>query len=69
MDRYKTSNQIISCPDIGDNSIFPGQDKRLWVGELEVGVIYMRCGYHPDQYPTQKYICTPHCKLHTANIT
>ena len=19
----------------------------------EVGVIYMRCGYHPDQYPTQ----------------
>jgi len=30
------------------------KDKRLWVGELEVGVIYMRCGYHPDQYPTQK---------------
>ena len=19
----------------------------------EIGVIYMRCGYHPDQYPTQ----------------
>jgi len=30
------------------------QEKRLWVDGLEVGVIYMRCGYHPDQYPTQR---------------
>ena len=30
------------------------QDKRLMVGEVEVGVIYMRCGYHPDQYPTER---------------
>jgi len=29
------------------------EDKRLMVGEVEVAVIYMRCGYHPDQYPTQ----------------
>ena len=32
------------------------QEKRLWVGETEVGVVYMRCGYHPDQYPTQRSI-------------
>ena len=31
------------------------QDKRLWVGEIEVGVVYMRCGYHPDQYPTERW--------------
>jgi len=30
------------------------EEKRLWVGETEVGVVYMRCGYHPDQYPTQR---------------
>jgi len=30
------------------------EDKRLMVGEVEVGVIYMRCGYHPDQYPTER---------------
>ena len=30
------------------------QEKRLWVGETEVGVVYMRCGYHPDQYPTER---------------
>ena len=29
------------------------QDKRLIIDDCEVGVIYMRCGYHPDQYPTQ----------------
>ena len=23
------------------------------IDDSEVGVIYMRCGYHPDQYPTQ----------------
>jgi len=28
-------------------------DKRLMIDGSEVGVIYMRCGYHPDQYPTQ----------------
>ena len=33
---------------------FAPQEKRLWVGETEVGVVYMRCGYHPDQYPTQR---------------
>ncbi len=27
-------------------------DKRLIIDGQEVGVIYMRCGYHPDQYPT-----------------
>jgi len=30
------------------------EEKRLWVGETEVGVVYMRCGYHPDQYPTER---------------
>jgi len=30
------------------------EDKRLMVGGVEVGVIYMRCGYHPDQYPSQR---------------
>ena len=29
------------------------QDKRLMMDGVEVGVVYMRCGYHPDQYPTQ----------------
>merc|ERR1712233_229967 len=29
------------------------EEKRLWVEDIEVGVVYMRCGYHPDQYPTQ----------------
>merc|ERR1712066_320235 len=29
------------------------EDKRLMIDGVEVGVIYMRCGYHPDQYPTQ----------------
>ena len=29
------------------------QDRRLMIDGSEVGVIYMRCGYHPDQYPTQ----------------
>ena len=33
---------------------FAPKEKRLWVGEIEVGVVYMRCGYHPDQYPTQR---------------
>ena len=33
---------------------FAPQEKRLWVGETEVGVVYMRCGYHPDQYPTRR---------------
>jgi len=30
------------------------QDKSLWIDGNEVAVIYMRCGYHPDQYPTEK---------------
>ena len=34
--------------------LLPPKEKRLWVGETEVGVVYMRCGYHPDQYPTQR---------------
>jgi len=29
------------------------EDKRLMIDGSEVAVIYMRCGYHPDQYPTQ----------------
>jgi len=28
------------------------EDKRLMMDGHEVAVIYMRCGYHPDQYPT-----------------
>jgi len=28
--------------------------KRLFIGKDEVGVIYFRCGYHPDQYPTER---------------
>ena len=32
------------------------QEKRLWVEDIEVGVVYMRCGYHPDQYPTQRFL-------------
>lgn len=30
------------------------ESKRLFVGQHEVAVIYFRCGYHPDQYPTDK---------------
>jgi len=30
------------------------EDKSLWIDGQEVAVIYMRCGYHPDQYPTEK---------------
>jgi len=30
------------------------QDKKLLVDGVEIGVIYMRCGYHPDQYPTER---------------
>ena len=29
------------------------KDKTLWIDGHEVAVIYMRCGYHPDQYPTE----------------
>merc|ERR1711988_428657 len=29
------------------------EDKRLMIDGKEVAVIYMRCGYHPDQSPTQ----------------
>ena len=29
-------------------------DKRLFVGKHEVGVVYYRCGYHPDQYPSER---------------
>jgi glutathione synthetase len=31
-----------------------GDAKRLFVGDDEVAVVYFRCGYHPDQYPTEK---------------
>eukprot|EP00092_Neocalanus_flemingeri_P009940 GFUD01010718.1.p1 GENE.GFUD01010718.1~~GFUD01010718.1.p1 ORF type:complete len:482 (+),score=144.35 GFUD01010718.1:71-1516(+) len=30
------------------------EDKSLWIDGHEVAVVYMRCGYHPDQYPTEK---------------
>eukprot|EP00092_Neocalanus_flemingeri_P069966 GFUD01085829.1.p1 GENE.GFUD01085829.1~~GFUD01085829.1.p1 ORF type:complete len:482 (+),score=135.81 GFUD01085829.1:62-1507(+) len=30
------------------------EDKCLWIDGHEVAVVYMRCGYHPDQYPTEK---------------
>merc|ERR1712002_875143 len=30
------------------------QDKKLLIDGVEIGVIYMRCGYHPDQYPTER---------------
>ena len=30
------------------------KDKTLWIDGHEVGVIYLRCGYHPDQYPSEK---------------
>jgi len=29
-------------------------EKRLFIGKDEVAVIYFRCGYHPDQYPTER---------------
>eukprot|EP00088_Acartia_fossae_P025268 TRINITY_DN2609_c0_g1_i12.p1 TRINITY_DN2609_c0_g1~~TRINITY_DN2609_c0_g1_i12.p1 ORF type:complete len:499 (+),score=129.13 TRINITY_DN2609_c0_g1_i12:292-1788(+) len=38
--------------DIGQRGRL-SDDKRLMIDGLEVGVIYMRCGYHPDQYPTE----------------
>jgi len=31
-----------------------GEGKRLFIGSQEVAVVYFRCGYHPDQYPTQR---------------
>ena len=30
------------------------EKKRLLVDGHEVAVVYFRCGYHPDQYPTEK---------------
>lgn len=30
------------------------EEKRLFFGQEEVAVVYFRCGYHPDQYPTDK---------------
>jgi len=29
------------------------KDKRLIIDDQEIAVIYMRCGYHPSQYPTE----------------
>ena len=26
----------------------------MLIDGVEIGVIYMRCGYHPDQYPTER---------------
>ena len=43
----KTLTQLADCAILT-------QDKRLMVDGVEVGVIYMRCGYHPDQYPTER---------------
>ena len=36
------------------HSILFLKDKSLWIDGNEVGVIYLRCGYHPDQYPTER---------------
>jgi len=51
------------CPDvfvirktlteIADRGVMK-EDKSLWIDGHEVAVIYMRCGYHPDQYPTER---------------
>ena len=30
-----------------------GEERRLVVGQDEVAVVYFRCGYSPDQYPTE----------------
>ena len=38
---------------LADSAIL-SEDKKLMVDGVEVGVIYMRCGYHPDQYPTER---------------
>jgi len=38
--------------DIGERGVL--KDKTLWIDGHEVGVIYLRCGYHPDQYPSEK---------------
>ncbi|RXG61918.1 Glutathione synthetase [Armadillidium vulgare] len=29
------------------------EDKRLIIDDMEVAVVYFRCGYEPDQYPTE----------------
>ena len=29
-------------------------EKRLFIGDIEIAVIYFRCGYDPDQYPSEK---------------
>jgi len=39
--------------DIGERGVLM-KDKTLWIDGHEVGVIYLRCGYHPDQYPSEK---------------
>jgi len=33
--------------DIGERGVLM-KDKTLWIDGHEVGVIYLRCGYHPD---------------------
>eukprot|EP00090_Calanus_glacialis_P028451 TRINITY_DN4569_c0_g1_i2.p1 TRINITY_DN4569_c0_g1~~TRINITY_DN4569_c0_g1_i2.p1 ORF type:complete len:481 (-),score=128.38 TRINITY_DN4569_c0_g1_i2:814-2256(-) len=43
----KTLTELASRAEMKD-------DKSLWIDGQEVAVIYMRCGYHPDQYPTEK---------------
>ncbi len=44
----KTLTEVANEARLGDN-------KELYVGDgIEVAVIYFRCGYHPDQYPTEK---------------
>jgi len=39
--------------ELADRAVMK-EDKSLWIDGKEVAVIYMRCGYHPDQYPTEK---------------
>jgi len=40
--------------EVAKDGYLEKDSKKLFVGKQEVAVVYFRCGYHPDQYPTEK---------------
>ena len=43
-----------SLAEVHNEGHIEQSSKKLFVGKYEVAVVYYRCGYHPDQYPTEK---------------
>ena len=40
--------------DVSKEGHMEDGSKKLFVGNQEIAVVYYRCGYHPDQYHTEK---------------